>query len=137
MATHPNQVVNSDWMCPATQQNSSANDVPVSPSKQPRLIGQVTLTTPTRRPSSFPYPLPSPRTPQRINQATFVTSPPILSPPGCNRSVVSPSVAPSKNQGFVSPRLIQQESMHGQPPPQSPFSQDSAQDFVHPSIKDG
>lgn len=141
MATHPNQLVSTDWMSPATQQPSNTNEVPVSPSKQPRLIGQVTPTTPTRRSSSFPYPLPSPRTPQRMNQGTFVTSPPILSPPGCSRPTASPNVVPPKNQGFVSPRLIQQEAMHGQPPPppppQSPFSQDSVQDFIHPTIKEG
>lgn len=140
MATHPNQLVNGDWIPAATQQLPNTNDVPVSPSKQPRLIGQATPTTPTRRPSSFPYPISSPRTPQRMNQGTFVTSPPILSPPGCGRAAVSPSVAHSKSQGFVSPlRLVQQDAMHAQPPPplQSPFAQDSIQEFMHPTIKDG
>ncbi|KAK3696921.1 hypothetical protein QZH41_017094 [Actinostola sp. cb2023] len=54
---------------------SQLNEIPVSPNKQPRLSLQCTPSTPTRRPSSFPYPITSPRTPQRIANQQYVTSP--------------------------------------------------------------
>ena len=86
----------------------SVNDVPMSPSKQPRLTNQNPPSTPTanRRPGSFAYPLPSPRTPQRIAPQQYVTSPTMASP-GCGRQLnpISPNVA-QRGQEFMLPLAI-------------------------------
>lgn len=103
-ATHPSQLLNGDWSQQAVSQ-LGVNDVPMSPSKQPRLINQNPPSTPTsnRRPGSFAYPLPSPRTPQRIAPQQFVTSPTMASP-GCGRQLnpISPSVT-QRGQEFMLP----------------------------------
>lgn len=106
-ATHPSQLISSDW----PQQGGSqlgVNDVPMSPSKQPRLINPNPPSTPTsnRRPGSFAYPLPSPRTPQRIAPQQYVTSPTMASP-GCGRQLnpISPNVA-QRGQEFMLPLTI-------------------------------
>lgn len=100
-ATHPSQLLNGDW----SQSQMGVNDVPMSPSKQPRLINQNAPSTPTsnRRPGSFAYPLPSPRTPQRIAPQQFVTSPTMASP-GCGRQLnpISPNVT-QRGQEFMLP----------------------------------
>lgn len=104
-ATHP--MMSNDW----SQQGASqmaVNDVPMSPSKQPRLTNQNPPSTPTanRRPGSFAYPLPSPRTPQRIAPQQYVTSPTMASP-GCGRQLnpISPNVA-QRGQEFMLPLAI-------------------------------
>ncbi|XP_027052632.1 uncharacterized protein LOC113679856 [Pocillopora damicornis] len=100
-ATHPSQLLNGDW----SQSQMGVNDVPMSPSKQPRLINQNAPSTPTsnRRPGSFAYPLLSPRTPQRIAPQQFVTSPTMASP-GCGRQLnpISPNVT-QRGQEFMLP----------------------------------
>lgn len=82
-ATHPGNQTH-EWQSGGTNQN--VNDIPVSPSKQPRLSLQCTPATPTRRSNSFPYPVTSPRTPQRLTNQQFVTSPPMMSP-GTSRPI--------------------------------------------------
>ncbi|XP_032238603.2 uncharacterized protein LOC5513218 [Nematostella vectensis] len=90
-ATHPGNQVH-EWQ-PGGSQNQ---DVPLSPTKQPRLTA-----TPTRRPVSFPYPLSSPRTPQRMNQQ-FVTSPPMMSP-----NTPHPLMSPNVNQRVQEQLIVQ------------------------------
>jgi hypothetical protein len=99
-ATHPQS---HDWQSGGTHQTQvNLNEVPMSPSKQPRLSSQCTPATPTRRPSSFPYPLSSPRTPQRMTSQQYVTSPPMMSPntPRPILSTQSPSIQ-QKGQELV------------------------------------
>lgn len=98
-ATHPQ---NQDWQSGGAQQAQvNLNEVPMSPSKQPRL-SQCAPATPTRRPSSFPYPLSSPRTPQRVTSQQYVTSPPMMSPntPRAMMSAQSPNIQ-QKGQELV------------------------------------
>ena len=106
-ATHPSQLINSDWPQQGAPQ-MGVNDMPMSPSKQPRLINQNPPSTPTsnRRPGSFAYPLPSPRTPQRIAPQQYVTSPTMASP-GVGRQLnpVSPNVV-QRSQEFMLPTAI-------------------------------
>ena len=106
-ATHPSQLMSSDWSQQGVSQ-MGINDVPMSPSKQPRLINQNPPSTPTsnRRPGSFAYPLPSPRTPQRIAPQQYVTSPTMASP-GAGRQLnpISPNVA-QQGQEFMLPAMI-------------------------------
>ncbi|XP_029212158.1 uncharacterized protein LOC114975997 isoform X1 [Acropora millepora] len=111
-ATHPNQIINSDWSQQGAQQ-LAANDVPMSPSKQPRLINQNVPSTSTsnRRAGSFAYPLPSPRTPQRIVPQQYVTSPTMASPGvGHQLNPISPNVA-QRGQEFLLPIISNVESM--------------------------
>lgn len=110
-ATHPSQLMNSDWPQQGVPQ-MGVNDVPMSPSKQPRLINQNPPSTPTsnRRPGSFAYPLPSPRTPQRIAPQQYVTSPTMASPGGRQLNPISPNVA-QRGQEFMLPMITNVESM--------------------------
>ncbi|XP_068743709.1 DNA-binding protein RFX7-like [Montipora capricornis] len=112
-ATHPSQIINSDWPQQGSQQ-LGINDVPISPSKQPRLMNQNHPSTPTsnRRPGSFAYPLPSPRTPQRIAPQQYVTSPTMGASPGVGHQLnpVSPNVA-QHSQEFMIPIITNVESM--------------------------
>ncbi|KAK3729263.1 hypothetical protein QZH41_011899, partial [Actinostola sp. cb2023] len=99
-ATHPGNQSH-DWQSGGTNQ-SQLNEIPVSPNKQPRLSLQCTPSTPTRRPSSFPYPITSPRTPQRIANQQYVTSPPMMSPgtPRPIMNVQSPNIQ-QRNQELM------------------------------------
>lgn len=110
-ATHPGQLINGDWSQQGAQP-MGISEVPMSPSKQPRLINQNPPSTPTsnRRPGSFAYPLPSPRTPQRIAPQQYVTSPTMASP-GVVRQLnpMSPNVA--RGQEFMVPMITNVESI--------------------------
>lgn len=110
-ATHPGNQ-SQEWQSGGTNQTQmNINDIPVSPSKQPRLSLQCTPVTPTRRSNSFPYPITSPRTPQRVTNQQYVTSPPMMSP-GTPRSVMnvqSPNVQ-QRNQEML---IIQGQDVMG------------------------
>lgn len=111
-ATHAGQTASGDW--PGGLQQSN-NDMPMSPSKQPRLMNQNPPSTPTRRPSSFAYPLQSPRATQR-HPGQFVTSPGMKSPGPCNRSLnaVSSGMTQRGVELMLPPMIASQEQLMGQ-----------------------
>ena len=116
-ATHPNQLMNGDWSPQVGASHPGSNDVPMSPNKQPRLINQNPPLTPTsnRRPGPFAYPLLSPRTPQRLSNQHYATSPTLVSP-GCGRQLnpISPNVIQRAQEFMLSPMITNVESLAGQ-----------------------